>query len=49
MFSIRELTNVEIKQESRGAYSTADKKSIKLRVNRWYTVQNNEIRKHIFL
>ena len=35
-------------QESQGAYGTTDKKSIKPRVSRWYTVQSNEIRKHIF-
>ena len=30
------------KQESRGAYGRADKKSIKLRGNRYHTVQSNE-------
>ena len=32
-----------------GAYGTAEKKSMKLRMKRWYTLQSNEIRKHIFL
>ena len=38
---------VNFQQESQGAYGTADKMSIKLKVNRWYTVQSNGIRKCI--